>query len=123
MNLNHLHLRVRSRERSQRFYETYFGLAEWVRHGDIVFLRDQAGMDLALAPAEQVEALPAWFHFGFRLPSPQAVEDLYGRLAGAGVLIREALTREEDLVYFRCADPDGYGIEVYWEPEPPRPPA
>jgi hypothetical protein len=39
----------------------------------------------------------------------------------AGATITEALVEEEDLVFFRCADPDGYSIEVYWEPEPGRP--
>lgn len=120
MNLNHLHLRVRSRDASQRFYETFFGLAEQARHGDIVFLGDRAGMDLALAPAEEVEAFPTWFHFGFRLPSPGEVERLHARLSEAGAPIREPLTREDELVYFRCADPDGYGVEVYWEPRPER---
>lgn len=118
MDLNHLHLHVRSLEASKAFYERFFGMREFVRHGEIVFMRDGAGMDLALAPADQVEPLPAWFHFGFRLDSPDAVQDLRRALQQAGVPMKGPLEVEPDLVSFRCADPDGYTIEVYWEPQP-----
>jgi len=118
MNLNHLHLHVRSRDASQRFYETHFGFSEWTTHGDILFLRDEAGLDLALAPAADAGEPPGWFHFGFRLPRAAEVEQLHRRLAGEGVRMRGPMIQDVDLVSFRCFDPDGYGIEVYWEPEP-----
>ena len=28
------------------------------------------------------------------------------------------LAEEEGFVWFRCADPDGHAIEVYWEVQP-----
>jgi catechol-2,3-dioxygenase len=118
MNLNHLHLKVASVERARLFYQRFFGLAESARHGDILFMRDGAGMDLALAPASKPVEPPAWFHFGFRLETPDAVAQLYQELVGAGTPMRQALGREDDLAWFRCLDPDGYEIEVYWEPEP-----
>ncbi len=40
---------------------------------------------------------------------------LYDAMASAGVPIREHLTEEASLVYFRCLDPDGYLLEIYWE--------
>ena len=116
MDLNHLHLHVRSTERAMAFYGRYFGLREHVRHGDIVFLRDGAGMDLALAPAAEADPMPPWFHFGFRLEAPEAVEALHGALTQAGVPIAEPLATEAGVTSFRCRDPDGYLIEVYWEP-------
>ncbi|HEY0436095.1 MAG TPA: VOC family protein, partial [Phenylobacterium sp.] len=100
------------------FYARHFGLADFVWHGHVLFMRDGRGMDFALDPSPAGQAPPDWFHFGFRLDSAAAVEALFARLEGAGAAIREPLTREDDLVYFRCADPDGYGIEVYWEPQP-----
>jgi catechol 2,3-dioxygenase-like lactoylglutathione lyase family enzyme len=119
MNLNHLHLKVASVERSQAFYARFFGLRPLVTHGDILFMRDEAGMDLALAPATAPEPLPDWFHFGFRLKDVAAVERLYGVLTDAGVPMKHPLERDdEDLTFFRCRDPDGYSIEVYWETEP-----
>jgi catechol 2,3-dioxygenase-like lactoylglutathione lyase family enzyme len=118
VDINHLHLKVRSVERSKAFYARHFGLTEHVWHGDMVFMRDRAGMDLALAPVLEPEPMPAWFHFGFRLASIAAVEALHEELVGAGVAIREPLSREGEVVSFRCADPDGYNIEIYWEPQP-----
>ena len=118
MNLNHLHLKVASVERARAFYADFFGLTDFVWHGEMLFMRDEAGMDLALAPAVDAEPLPGWFHFGFRLADASQVRALHDRMTAAGATIIEPLTAEEQLTYFRCADPDGHPIEVYWEPEP-----
>ena len=113
--LNHLHLHVRSVERSSAFYSGYFGLRDHVMHGDIVFMRDAAdGLDLALAPAQTLDAFPDWFHFGFRLDRPDDVRALYTRLCADGVATTP-LQEFDDFVVFRCHDPDGHQIEVYWE--------
>jgi catechol 2,3-dioxygenase-like lactoylglutathione lyase family enzyme len=118
MNLNHLHLQVRSIERSMAFYGRHFGLREFMRHGDVMFLRDGAGMDLALAPAEVPTAMPPWFHFGFRQGSAAEVEALHAALAAEGAPIAEPLEQDESFASFRCRDPDGYLIEIYWEIQP-----
>jgi catechol-2,3-dioxygenase len=118
MNINHLHLKVGSVEEAAAFYERFFGLTRHVTHGEILFLRDGAGMDLALAPAGDEPPMPAWFHFGFRLASAAEVEALHARLAQAGVPMGETLAREEDYISFRCRDPAGNAVEVYWESEP-----
>jgi catechol 2,3-dioxygenase-like lactoylglutathione lyase family enzyme len=117
MNINHLHLKVASVENAAEFYERFFGLRRHVSHGDILFMRDEAGMDVALAPAVDGQSAPSWLHFGFRLTSPAEVEDLYARLVEAGVAMDEILAREEDHIWFRCLDPAGYAVEVYWEPQ------
>jgi len=117
MNINHLHLKVASAERSRNFYERFFGLRVSATHGDILFMRDDNGLDLALAPASSPEPLPDWFHFGFRLEDAEAVARLYRVLAAAGVPMKQPLERDDGLTFFRCRDPDGYGIEVYWEPD------
>src|SRR5579864_9568787 len=117
MQINHLHLKVRSVAPARAFYARFFGLADHVWHGEMLFMRDEAGMDLALAPAEAPEPLPAWFHFGFRLRDAVAVKALHASMAGAGAPITEPLTTDDEgLTFFRCADPDGHAIEVYWEP-------
>ena len=117
-NLNHLHLKVRDVGRSRDFYARFFGLTDHVWHGPMLFMRDGAGMDLALAPAEAAEPLPSWFHFGFRLPTREEVNNLHTALTTAGEAVTEPLTDDGDLVFFRCADPDGHPIEVYWEEQP-----
>ena len=117
MQINHLHLHVADIDRAAAFYGRWFGLMRHVWHDDVLFLRDDAGMDLALAPGAPDE-LPAWFHFGFRLDGPQAVRDLHAALVAEGVALGMTLEDDAAFVGFRCRDPDGHAIEVYWEPQP-----
>lgn len=115
MDLNHLHLHVRDVEASRSFYERYFAFTPHVRHGDILFVRNADRFDLALASDEHPHAFPDWFHFGFRLETPDAVRALYERMRADGVAIVKPLYEDGELASYRCGDPDGYGIEVYWE--------
>ena len=114
MDLNHLHLHVRNVDRSKRFYESYFGFRERVRHGNIVFLRNTSGFDLALVPDRAALSLPEWFHFGFRLGDARAVQTLRDHMSSQDVHVQD-IEEYPGYITFRCADPDGYGIEVYWE--------
>jgi len=114
MDLNHLHLHVTNLVRAQRFYESYFRFRERARHGNILFLRNSNGFDLALAPDRTRFSFPEWFHFGFRLGSARAVRKLHSRMISDGVQV-EDLEEYPDYVTFRCKDTDGYGIEIYWE--------
>jgi catechol 2,3-dioxygenase-like lactoylglutathione lyase family enzyme len=113
--LNHLHLHVRDVGRARRFYERWFGFREQAQHGDILFLRDEAGLDLALAPDDAPKPLPAWFHFGFRLPRPEDVASLHRRMARADVAGLGALSKDEGFHVFRVRDPDAHVVEIYWE--------
>jgi catechol 2,3-dioxygenase-like lactoylglutathione lyase family enzyme len=120
VNLNHLHLRVDSPQRAAAFYAEWFGMRQLVWRGDMVFMRDPAGMDLALAPngPDGPESLPSWFHIGFRLEDRPAVERLFARMQAGGAPVRAPITVEGDFIFFRTADPDGHLIEVYYEPDP-----
>ncbi|MGH6985657.1 MAG: VOC family protein [Caulobacteraceae bacterium] len=116
MNLNHLHLHVADADRAEAFYGRWFGLRRSAQHGEILFMRDGAGLDLALAAGEP-DRMPAWFHFGFRLESKEEVAELHSAMVEAEVPILADLIREDDMWAFRCADPDGHPIEIYWEDE------
>ena len=117
MPLQHLALRVADIERARRFYaqELGFDAAEPVWHADVLFLRNADGFSLALMPAQQAPRPSGVDHFGFRLPTPEAVRQLRQRFAASGIPILEDV-EEPDLVSFKCADPDGYRVEVSWEP-------
>ena len=110
MDVNHLHIGVDDIDVSRAFYEQ-LGFREHVWHGDALFLRNDDGFDLALAPHGR-GAMPEWFHFGCRLETPDAVRELQGVLA-----TRVQVSGDEpDFVWFRATDPDGYQLEIYWEP-------
>jgi catechol-2,3-dioxygenase len=115
MDLNHLHLHVHQLSLAQRFYERYFDFEEIARHGEILFLRNNEGFDLTLIEEEDPDLFPEWFHFGFRLEGPEDVTEMYRRMRRGKITIVDELTEDEDYVNFRCADPDGNSIEVYWE--------
>jgi len=116
MDLNHLHLHVRDIPRARRFYDTYFGFTrEAVREAGFLIVRNTKGFDLAFMEDPEPTAMPAWFHFGSRLPSRSAVRELHGRMAADGVPITRPVEDHDGWISFRCADPDGYPIEIYFE--------
>ena len=116
--MNHLALAVRDRERSRRFYETYFGFgARPAREYDegVLMLYDAKGFALALGPVEEPVRLPAFLHFGVPLSSPEEVRAFRRRLEADGVPVVEWWD-EPDYVSVKCRDPDGYVVEASWEP-------
>ncbi|GIE80669.1 hypothetical protein Aph02nite_66190 [Actinoplanes philippinensis] len=118
MRLRHLGLPVRDHERSLAFYTRWFGFdpATATTYPDgTVIVRDADRFDLALHPVTQTGPAPEFLHFGFAAPSAEAVRDLHGRLLADGVEVIE-FDEEPDLVSFKCLDPDGWRVEVYWEP-------
>ena len=114
IDLNHLHLHVRSLDRAKRFYESYFHFRERMRIGNILFLRNTSGFDLALVPDRTPGSFPEWFHFGFRLGSADAVRKLHRHMTSGGVEVEE-IEEYDGYMTFSCEDPEGYAIEVYCE--------
>jgi catechol 2,3-dioxygenase-like lactoylglutathione lyase family enzyme len=116
--MRHLALAVSDRERSRRFYETYFGFgAKPAREydGGVLMLYNGDGFSLALGPTDEPITLPSFLHFGVHLPSPEAVRAFRERLDADGVPISEWWD-EPDYVSVKCLDPDGYVVEAAWEP-------
>jgi catechol-2,3-dioxygenase len=115
VDISHLHLHVRDRGQARDFYRRWFGL-DVVREGDeLTFLSGSAGFLLALAEDADPPAPPPWFHFGIRMASKDALRDLHARMAQASVGFAKPLYEDATFMSFRCRDPDGYAIEVYWE--------
>jgi catechol 2,3-dioxygenase-like lactoylglutathione lyase family enzyme len=117
--MRHLALAVRDQERSRRFYETYFGFdAEPAREYDdgVLMLYNADGFSLALGPTDEPIRLPAFFHFGVGAPSPEDVRAFAERLRADGVPI-VGEWNEPDYVSVKCRDPDGYVVELAWEPD------
>ena len=106
--MNHLALAVRDRERSRRFYETYFGFdAAPPREYDdgVLMLYNADGFALALGQIAGPIRLPGFFHFGTGAPTPDEVRAFRDRLRADGVGIVEEWD-EPDYVSVKCRDPD-----------------
>ena len=116
--MRHLALAVADRERSRRFYETYFGFDAGAREydGGVVMLYNEDGFSLALGPTEETISLPQFLHFGVGLASREAVLGFRDRLVSDGVPVVEEWD-EPDYVSVKCLDPDGYVVEASWEPD------
>ena len=113
MDITHLHLHTRDRAGSEAFYREHFGLRRHKADERITFMKGERDFLLALMDDVAPEPPPAWFHFGLGLPSSEAVRAKHAQLAEAGVAV-QPLRDEAAITSFRCADPDGYAIEVYW---------
>jgi catechol 2,3-dioxygenase-like lactoylglutathione lyase family enzyme len=114
--LVHLNLTVADVGRSLEFYRRWFGFDGPPRHYDdgTVFVANADGFDLAFHPGSPPSDAGAAFHFGFRVGEARSVTGLHDALRRAGVGIVEA-DDEPGFASFKCVDPDGYRIEVYWE--------
>jgi catechol 2,3-dioxygenase-like lactoylglutathione lyase family enzyme len=115
--VNHLALAVADEERSRRFYADFLGFdvrAERMDDG-VLMLWNADGFQLALGPGDPDARLPAFLHFGVRLANAEAVRELAARLAADGAAQVEAY---DDPAYVsrKVADPDGYVVELFWEP-------
>ena len=115
LDLNHLHLHVKNINDSKEFYKKFFEFKEKTTYGDLLFLQNNEKFDLALQPDSEPHDFPTYFHFGFHLDSPNKVKDLYKKMIKKNIIIDKELIDEDDLVSFRCLDPDKHKIEVYWE--------
>ena len=116
--MKHLALAVADRERSRRFYQSYFGFdAQPSREyeGGVLMLYNGAGFSLALGPTDEPIELPRFLHFGVHLGSPEDVRAFRDRLRADGVPIVEEW-EEPEYVSVKCRDPDGYVVEAAWEP-------
>jgi catechol 2,3-dioxygenase-like lactoylglutathione lyase family enzyme len=116
MRLRHLNLRVRDAAACRAFYEQHFGFT-WAFDADGGhFLRGPDGFLLALVPVDDHQPLPPGFHIGFTVTDPEDVIALHRELGRAGE-VGELMDERpgEDYVSFRCWDPDGTEVEIYWD--------
>ena len=115
--MDHLALAVSDQARSIRFYVTYLGFVPEPepREDGVRILHDAAGFSLALGEIDEPITLPRFLHFGRGAGSPDEVRAFRDRVDGDGLEIVDWWD-EPDYVSVKFRDPDGYVVEVSWEP-------
>ena len=115
--MDHLALAVSDQARSIRFYTHYFEFVPEAapREDGVRILHDAAGFSLALGEIDEPIVLPRFFHFGRGAASPDDVRVFRDRVEAEGLEIVDWWD-EPDYVSVKFRDPDGYVIEVSWEP-------
>jgi catechol 2,3-dioxygenase-like lactoylglutathione lyase family enzyme len=116
MDLNHIQLNTTDVSAAAKFYERYFGFSKQTKHGDGLFLWNQQEFMMAINPLPENPVFPDWFHIGFRFDSVAEVKSMYSRMKEEKSPIKVELNEHDDFVFFRCIDPTGYIVEVFWEP-------
>jgi catechol 2,3-dioxygenase-like lactoylglutathione lyase family enzyme len=116
--MDHLALAVSDQARSTRFYTHYFGFVPEPepREDGVLILHDAAGFSLALGEIDEPIVLPRFFHFGRGVASAGDVRAFRERVEADELEIVEWWD-EHDYVSVKFRDPDGYVIEVGWEPD------
>jgi catechol 2,3-dioxygenase-like lactoylglutathione lyase family enzyme len=111
-------LAVSDRERSRRFYETYFEFdPATARVGDdgVLLMEGPGDVLLALGETDEPIRLPSFLHFGFRsAESPDEVRAFRERLESDHIEIVE-FWDEPGYASVKCRDPDGYIVELAWD--------
>ena len=116
--MDHLALAVSDQARSMRFYEQWFGFVpeDGPREDGVHILHDASGFSLAIGQIDEPVVLPPFFHFGRGADTPHDVRAFRDRVEADGLEIVDWWD-EPDYVSVKFRDPDGYVIEVSWEPE------
>lgn len=118
MDMNHIQLNTADVEAAAKFYGHFFDFTVQKRHGNGLFLWNQLGFMMAVNPLPENPVFPDWFHIGFRFDTPEEVKSLYKKMTVENSPIKAELQEHDDFVFFRCLDPTGYVVEVFWEPVP-----
>ena len=119
--LTHIALAVRDPERSFRFYQHLLGVISVYRSEHFIQAQTPGSFD-ALVFEKDVERAGSGggiIHFGFRLASPADIEAAAGAVLQAGGTIRDQGEFCPGEPYLFCIDPDGYEVEIWYEPATP----
>ena len=116
--LTHIHLMVRSLERSLAFYTRVFGLKEQFREGaSMVFLNTPGRDDMVTLNEDPREAPVAGVnggihHFGFRLGDGADIDAAVREVEAAGGTLVRRGEHAPGVPFAYVRDPDGYVIEL-----------
>lgn len=116
--LTHVALAVKDAKRSFEFYRDLFGVVAVYQDESSIQAQTPGSRDVLVFEENPVKAgrTGGVAHFGFRLVEPGGITDALRDLERLGVEIvsQGEFSPGQPFVFFR--DPDGYEIEVWFEP-------
>jgi catechol 2,3-dioxygenase-like lactoylglutathione lyase family enzyme len=115
--IGHVALAVADPDRSLAFYRDMIGIDGRVRteeYGYVVETPNHVSFTLFRGKAPPIMGE---FHVGVRMPTADEVRAFRDRVTAAATDVVEVEWSDEpDYVSCKVADPDGYVVEVSWEP-------
>lgn len=117
--LTHIALAVRDAQRSSRFYQQVFGMVETYRGDGWAQVETPGRHDVIVLTEEEPDpGKPGGIrHFGFRLLDPADIGEAAAAVEAAGGTIRSRGEFVPGEPYLFFSDPDGYEVEIWYEPE------
>lgn len=122
MKIGHVNLKIRDLHRSLHFYQTYLGLEVTEQLGDgMAFLSGSSRhheialqqLGAAASASEPGVHDIGLNHVAFEVPDRDTFITIYDKLRDDGIAVHPIDHRISWALYF--SDPDGNGIEVYWD--------
>jgi len=122
VDIGHVHLKVADLERAITFYRDVLGFEVTIRYGtEAVFLsaggyHHHIGLNTWDSQGGQPppQGTTGLYHFAIRYPTRAALADAFRRLRDAKISLEGASDHGvSEALYLR--DPDGNGIELYWD--------
>jgi catechol 2,3-dioxygenase-like lactoylglutathione lyase family enzyme len=115
--LSHVALCVLDPERSLAFYQSVFGVREYVRSDSTIQVLGPGQYDvLAFEKRPAGAGVPGGIiHFGFRLIRPEDIDAAVTAVESAGGTVTSRGEFAPGLPYAFVRDPDGYEIEIWFE--------
>mgnify|MGYP005832812057 CR=1 FL=1 len=118
--IGHAHLKVRDLDRAIAFYTRFLNLRLVERAGDYYAFLSGGDLhhEIALqnvgpdAPQPPLRGV-GLYHVAFEVPDRRSLALAYQALTGAGVAVAPVDHRISWAIYFE--DPDGNGLEIYWD--------
>jgi catechol 2,3-dioxygenase-like lactoylglutathione lyase family enzyme len=116
--LTHIALKVADLDRTIAFYAALLDARVLIRNARVAEIGTQGAHDvITLEVSEQSGARSLGTHIGFRLVEPVPVETLAAAVEAAGGTVTESGEFGPGQPYVFARDPDGYEIELWFEPE------
>ena len=119
--LTHIALAVRDPKRSFRLYEKVFGAVAVYEKEDFIQAQTAGSRDVLVFERDPKQAGRSGgvVHFGFRLVDAADIKRAVRTVEAAGGTILRKGEFCPGEPYLFCRDPDGYELEIWYEPPTP----